>query len=152
MSQENVEIVCGGFAAFNEGDFDRVSKFVDPEIEYHTSVEDPGAASPTALKASAGSVYEMTLMALLLRRVPPEPCLQSASTPDALPRPRQWAVTTTWFPASMNRSAISLTLSQAPSQGKITRPTSPSPTPSSAPPIAGNQTTRTSGSKHSGTQ
>jgi ketosteroid isomerase-like protein len=46
VSRENVEIVRRGFDAFNRGaDFDRwVSEFVDPEIEYHTSVEDPDAA------------------------------------------------------------------------------------------------------------
>jgi ketosteroid isomerase-like protein len=46
MSQENVEIIRRLVEALNARDLDRiVSEFLDPEIEYRTSVEDPDAAT-----------------------------------------------------------------------------------------------------------
>src|SRR6478735_628202 len=45
MSQENVEIIRRSVEVFGTGDLDRwLSEFVDPEVVWRTSVEDPDAA------------------------------------------------------------------------------------------------------------
>jgi len=42
MSQENVDLVRGGFDSFARGDLDRFFKFVDPEVEIVQPFELPG--------------------------------------------------------------------------------------------------------------
>jgi ketosteroid isomerase-like protein len=52
MSQENVEVVRRLTEALNARDLDRYySEFFDPEVEWHTSAEDPDAATHRGLPA-----------------------------------------------------------------------------------------------------
>jgi len=66
MSQENVEVVRRAFAAFIEGDYERLIELADPQIEYdvsRTSPESRVARGPQEVVAvlEEWSIHGMTI-------------------------------------------------------------------------------------------
>ncbi len=53
MSQENVELVRRGYAAFNRQDFEAWLDFLDPQVEFREMVLAPDSPLTTAEKPSA---------------------------------------------------------------------------------------------------